>query len=276
MFSLPSSGRDLLLSVGVERITLWADWCQPSGHSIVWERGLKELLSADIRESLRRVGETMLERCGVGMSSQGGAFSGCHAIAAMLLPTSREIGRGVTGCGTVAVLSACAVSATLTGIETDPDITVAENDVCSLWVHVIDIVADSNGGGYHSVRGRYLVEAGLAPQTCGWAVASSTPTTAIPETLYPQIHLPKNNGGTTKEFYVSWQSTDSLLYVANCDLTKVLDSELKQAGDTTLLPRCAQCTDVRADRVLSVNVIDSLLLRDGVSIVLNGNTASHL
>lgn len=262
MFSLPSPDRDLLLCVGVERITLWADWCQSRGHEILWERDMRELLSADIRESLVQLGPAA-ER-------SGGAVTGCQALDAVLVPNGKNRS-GSAVVSTIAVLSACAVSSTHNHMGTNFDeMIVSDSDLCSLWVHIIDICGDG-GSSYHSIRGRYLVESKLFPKSCGWR--SDRAATVMP----PRLYLPKCSSATpVSDFYVSWESNESVMHLANCDLGVLYaDRGDNVSIDFCQIPRCLHNTDLSTAHVLSVNVIDTLLLKEGVSIVLNGKTVVY-
>lgn len=269
LFSLPSQDRDMLLSVGVERITLWADWCQPRGHKILWERDIRELLSNDIRQVLSLSGN-VAESCGAGYGGGEASITSCQALDAILVPIAKPRTSGLAVVAAVAVLSACAVSSTefRRGGSLEPK-EVGEGDVCSLWVHIVEICGDGEGG-YHTVRARFMIEAGLPPQCCGWAApALHEPSTS----MQPKLYLSKDGKSSAADFYVSWESTDKCLSLANCDLS-VLDSNATDSSSSEFCqtPRCHYISDMTTDRIISVNVVDSLLLRDGVSIVRSGKT----
>ena len=299
LFSLPSSpgqSRDLLLCVGAGRITLWAEWCQADGHAVLWERDLRTLLVEDTQASARYLDKALICKCGfIEEGGREGCIVGCHALDAILLPMSpqgRNSDNSSVSSVTIAVLSACATSSRARGGK-EGDF-VCGGDVCSLWVHIIEIFfsnssssSSSSSGGYHTVRGRYLIEGGLAPIHCGWAT-----TTVGPKIYLPKQHNISSSGSSSSssiDFYVAWTGKDLQLHLANCTLTHImsLHPNIISSSNTTstgnditdsrvgvcegvYTPRCSGGTGMSADSVLSICVLDAMLLRDGVSVVLTG------
>jgi hypothetical protein len=242
IFSVPCSGRDLLLSVSGDRLALWSDWSAPNYEKLQFEVSLDSMT------------DVMLKR----NSMNGGDDSYCcRGLDAVLMPGGKASKKGVVA---VAILVACGPKSSFDA----DDEHAASAAKCSLWIHVVEFAAGSgNPGESLVVRSSCLVDADLPSSECGLRKRQTSGVTS------PRLYAPD---AARKLLYATWEGSDTQVHIA------VVDCDYAGAGsDTSLLtPLCSQAVGIAAASVIAINVswcasaVNSAVHEEGLGIILEG------